>query len=132
MTHTHMLDTNMISGLIRHPNSHLTEKVRQHSKTVCTSIIVAAELRYGVDKKGSVHLRARIEELLSIIDVLPFEGPADMHYARIRNELEAAGKTIGPNDLLIAAHACATGTVLVTDNMKEFNRVPGLQIENWL
>jgi len=132
MTHSYMLDTNTISNLLRNQNDRLTDKVRQHSKTVCTSILVAAELRYGVDKKGSSRLRAIIEELLAIIDILPFESPADAHYARIRTELEATGKPIGPNDLLIAAHACATGTVLVTDNVKEFSRVPGLQIENWL
>ncbi|RZS88437.1 tRNA(fMet)-specific endonuclease VapC [Phyllobacterium myrsinacearum] len=132
MTHRYMLDTNTISNLLRNQNDRLTDKVRQQSKTVCTSILVAAELRYGVDKKGSSRLRAIIEELLAIIDILPFESPADTHYARIRTELEATGKPIGPNDLLIAAHACATGTVLVTDNVKEFSRVPGLQIENWL
>lgn len=132
MTHSYMLDTNTVSNLLRNQNDRLTDKVRQHSETVCTSILVAAELRYGVDKKGSSRLRAIIEELLAIIDILPFESPADTHYARIRTELEATGKPIGPNDLLIAAHACATGTVLVTDNIKEFSRVPGLQIENWL
>jgi len=99
---------------------------------LCTSIIVAAELRYGCIKLGSERLTRAIEDVLSEIEVLPFEAPADVEYGRIRAELEAAGKPIGSNDLLIAAHAVAAGATVVTANTTEFKRVRGLKVENWL
>ena len=133
MKYVYMLDANIISDLVRNPDGSAAEQVRKkEGERLCTSIIVASELRYGVEKKQSKRLRDQVERVFSGIDILPFDHPADHHYARIRTELESTGKSIGPNDLLIAAHACATGTILVTNNLKEFSRVPGLQIENWL
>jgi tRNA(fMet)-specific endonuclease VapC len=93
---------------------------------------VAAELRYGCAKSGSTRLLEAVEELLGEIAVLPFDAPADASYGDIRSALEAAGKPIGANDLLIAAHARASGASVVTANAEEFRRVPGLKIENWL
>lgn len=106
--------------------------LRVGGNNLCVSVITAAEIRYGCAKKGSAKLLARAEEILGLVDVLPFDVPADAEYGGIRFELEAAGNTIGSNDLLIAAHAYALGTILVTDNEGEFRRVRGLQVENWL
>lgn len=100
--------------------------------TICTSIIVACELRYGAAKKGSARLSERVESLLESLEVLPLDKESDHRYAEIRYHLEQQGKPIGPNDLLIAAHALALDLTLVTDNVEEFARVPGLRLENWL
>ena len=99
---------------------------------VCTSIIVAAELRYGATKSGSRRLWDRVTALLASLEILPFEAPADAIYAELRAELERTGQLIGPNDLLIAAQVLALGVTLVTDNQREFSSVPRLRIENWL
>ncbi|WP_375383178.1 type II toxin-antitoxin system VapC family toxin [uncultured Sphingomonas sp.] len=129
----YMLDTNIVSDLMRNPQGRVFDQiVRVGSNRMCVSIITAAELRYGCAKKGSPRLLARVEAILGSIDVLPVNIPSDAEYGGIRAELEAAGKTIGPNDLLIAAHAYAIGATLVTDNLDEFSRVRGLTVENWL
>ena len=94
--------------------------------------IVAAELRYRATKKGSPALTAQLEAVLGALDILPFEPPADLAYGLIRTHLEQAGRPIGGNHLLIAAHAIALGYPLVTDNEGEFARVNGLRCENWL
>lgn len=82
--------------------------------------------------KGSQGLAAKVEQLLASIDVLPLEVGVDHHYAEMRVALERVGHPIGHNDLVIAAHARALGLTLVTDNMREFSRVPSLAVENWL
>ncbi len=99
---------------------------------VCTSIIAASELRYGALKKNSPRLTRQLEAVLSALEVQSFEAPADAVYAKVRTKLEAAGTPIGGNDLLIASHALALGFTLVTDNEREFARVDGLRIANWL
>src|SRR2546421_9552734 len=115
-----MLDTNIISELIRNPQGRAAKRIAKVGEdNICTSIIVAAELRYGCAKSGSQRLRKAVEELLAEIDVLPFDVPADTEYGGIRAELEAAGKPIGANDLLIAAHAGSIGATIVTDNTDE-------------
>jgi tRNA(fMet)-specific endonuclease VapC len=129
----YMLDTHIISDLIRNPQGKAAKRIaRAGEHNICTSIIVAAELRYGCVKSGSKRLLKAIEDLLGEIDVLPFDVPADAQYGSIRSELEAAEKPIGSNDLLIAAHARTTGVTLVTANLKEFKRIDGLNVENWL
>jgi tRNA(fMet)-specific endonuclease VapC len=129
----YLLDTNIISDIIRNPFGPAARRIEKigHGE-LCTSIVVAAELRYGSAKKGSLKLLSRIESVLETIPVLPLDVPADAEYAGIRAELEAAGRIIGLNDLLIGAHACALGLTLVTDNMREFKRIRGLEVENWL
>jgi tRNA(fMet)-specific endonuclease VapC len=129
----YMLDTNIISDLIRNPQGKAARRIAKVGEdNVCTSIIVASELRYGSAKSGSKRLRKAVEDLLGEISVLPFDDPADAEYGGIRSELEAAGKPIGGNDLLIAAHASATGATIVTANTNEFKRIRGLNVENWL
>ncbi|USJ25619.1 type II toxin-antitoxin system VapC family toxin [Ensifer adhaerens] len=133
MSNLFMLDTNIVFELARNPRGQVAERIAAvGSEAICVSIITAAELRYGCAKKGSPKLLAQIEALLESILVLALDVPADAKYGNIRTELEAAGKPIGPNDLLIAAHACAAGAVLVTANAREFTRIPNLRVENWL
>jgi tRNA(fMet)-specific endonuclease VapC len=128
-----MLDTNIISDLIKNPRGNAAARIAKVGEdNVCTSIIVAAELRYGCAKSGSKRLLKAVEDLLGEISVLPFDVPADAEYGGIRSELEAAGKPIGSNDLLIAAHAYASGATIVTANADEFKRIRGLNVENWL
>jgi tRNA(fMet)-specific endonuclease VapC len=129
----YLLDTNIISDLIRNPDGIAARRIEHiDPKEICTSIIVAAELRYGCAKKGSARLLAKVAAALETIPVLPLDAPADADYGSIRAVLEAAGQTIGLNDLLIGAHARALGLTLVTDNVGEFGRIPGLNLENWL
>lgn len=128
-----MLDTNIVSDLVRSPHGPVMRHiVRVGAEAVCVSIITAAELRYGCARKGSAKLLANVEAILGSMQVLALDVPADAEYGGIRAELEAAGKPIGPNDLLIAAHAYSLGAILVTANTGEFTRIRGLQIENWL
>lgn len=128
----YLLDTNILSGLIRDPQGQVTEHIRRVGEhSVCTSIIVASELRFGARKRNLDNLTQRIEAILRSIVVLPFESPADDIYAEIRVYLEQRGTPIGPNDLLIAASALLNDCVLVTRNDREFSRVPGLIVENW-
>lgn len=118
---------------MRNPQGRVTRRVREVGETqVCTSIIVAAELRYGATKKGSARLTAQLETVLRSMSVLPFEAPADGTYGRLRARLEAKGQPIGGNDLLIAAQAVDLGATLVTDNEREFTRIDELACENWL
>lgn len=128
-----MLDTNIISDLIRNPQGKAAKRIAKAGEdNICTSVIVAAELRYGCAKSGSTRLLKAAEDVLGEISVLPFDVPADSEYGGIRSELEAVGKPIGGNDLLIAAHACAVGATIVTANTDEFKRIRGLSVENWL
>lgn len=129
----YLLDTSILSDLIRNPQGRAARRIAKVGEnSVCTSIIVAAELRYGCAKSGSMRLSKAVEDLLGEIDVLPFEVPADSDYGAIRASLESAGTPIGSNDLLIAAHAQALGATIVTANAGEFGRVRGLKVENWL
>ena len=129
----YLLDTNIISALMSDPDGAAARHIeRVGSQKICTSIIVAAELRYGCAKKGSAKLLARVESVLEVMPIIPLDIPADTEYGSIRAELEAAGKPVGANDLLIAAHASALGMTLVTANTREFERIRGLAVENWL
>lgn len=132
----HLLDTNILSDLLKNPSGRVARKISslpsEERDLLATSIIVAAELRYGVAKSGSSMLAGRVDQLLDALEVLPFVPKADRHYGLIRSQLEKAGSVIGGNDLLIAAQALAIDAVLVTDNVREFKRVKGLRVENWL
>ena len=128
-----LLGTNIVSDLIRNPQGQIASHVRKVGEgRVATSIVVAAELRYGAEKKASLRLTRQLEAVLGVLLVLPFETPADEFYGRVRQQLEALGSPIGSNDLLIAAHALSLGRTLITDNTREFTRVRGLKVENWL
>jgi tRNA(fMet)-specific endonuclease VapC len=129
----YLLDTNIVSDLVRNPQGEVARHVRAvGERQVCTSIIVAAELRYGAAKKSSPRLSSQLDAVLGVLEVLPFEAPADTTYGLLRTRLEKRGTPIAGNDLLIAAQALALGYVIVTDNEKEFSRVEGLRLQNWL
>ena len=129
----YLLDTNIVSELVRNPQGRVTEHIRNVGEAqVATSIIVAAELRYGAAKKRSPRLTAQVEAVLGAIEVLPFEEPADAVYGLLRTRLERKGQPMGGNDLLTAAHAVSLGFTLVTGNEREFARVDDLHCENWL
>jgi tRNA(fMet)-specific endonuclease VapC len=129
----YLLDVNTISEFIRNPGGFVSKRLAVVGEaTVCTSIVVACELRFGAKKKGSARLEERVDEVLASLEVLPLDKEADRHYAEIRTHLSREGRPIGANDLLIAAHTLALDLILVTDNVDEFARVPGLAIENWL
>ena len=128
----YMLDTNAVSNLVRRPGGDVARRVAALDPgSFAISIIVAAELRYGAERRGSARLTRQLEAVLSAIEVLSLEKPVDRHYGMIRSELERIGRPIGHDDLLIAAHARAHGATLVTNNIGEFRRVPDLPIEDW-
>jgi tRNA(fMet)-specific endonuclease VapC len=129
----YLLDTNIVSDLIRNPQGKVAQHIHRVGETqVCTSIIVAAALRYGATKKGSPKLSSQLEAVLGALEILPLETPADAEYGALRTQLERVGTPIGANDLLIAAQALALGFAVVSDNDKEFSRVKALRCENWL
>ena len=129
----YLLDTNIVSDLIRNPHGRVAQRISEIGEAqVCTSIIVAAELRFGAAKRGSPRLTAQLEAVIGALDVVPFEAPADSVYGRLRASLERAGQPIGGHDLLIAAQAVTLGYTVVTDNQREFGRIDALACENWL
>jgi tRNA(fMet)-specific endonuclease VapC len=129
----YLLDTNIVSDIVRNPQGRVAQRIREVGEAqVCTSIIVAAELRYGAARRGSRRLSAQLEAVLGAFDVLPFEAPADAAYGVLRARLEQFGRPIGGNDLLIAAQVVSLGYAIVTDNEREFARIDELLCENWL
>ncbi len=127
-----MLDTNVVSAIVRDPRGKVFERLAEvGEENVFISIITHGEVWYGVKKNGSEELSRKVAAVTRRFYVAPLNLPADQRYADIRLALRQ-GKNIGPNDLWIAAHALALDAVLVTDNEREFSRVPGLKIENWL
>jgi tRNA(fMet)-specific endonuclease VapC len=129
----YLLDTNIVSDLVRNPQGKVAARIAHvGEESVCTSIIVAAELRYGAARKGSTRLLAQLLTVLDAFEILPFEAPAEITYGELRTHLEANGQPIGGNDMLIAAHAVSLGYTIVTDNEREFSRVDGLNLENWI
>jgi len=129
----YLLDTNIVSDLVRHPKGRVARRIRQVGQgNVCTSIIVVCESRFGVAKINSVRLSQQLEVILKALTVEPFEAPADTTYAALRSDLERKGTPISGNDMLIAAHAIALSATLVTANEREFARINGLKCENWL
>jgi len=122
----------MVSDLVRNPQGNVARMIAHHGEqTVATSIIVACELRFGAVKRNSKRLSAQLDAVLSALEILPLQSSADLRYAELRITLERAGTPIGPNDMLIAAHALALDLVLVTGNIREFGRVPMLNAVDW-
>jgi tRNA(fMet)-specific endonuclease VapC len=129
----YLLDTNILSDLVRQPQGAIARRIAEvGEETICTSIVVAAELRFGAEKSGSNKLEDQVDLILSAIEILPLESPADREYGKLRHYLARNGMLIGPNDMLIAAQALCAGLIVVTANTGEFSRVPGLIVENWL
>ena len=125
-----MLDTNIVSELLNHPGGAVAARIGRQSSAVSISVVVAAELRFGAAKKGSVQLAARVETLLGLVEIEPLAPPVDIIYGDLRARLEREGRPMDANDLLIAAHALALGRDLITRD-KAFDRVDGLAVEDW-
>jgi tRNA(fMet)-specific endonuclease VapC len=133
VAHLYLLDTSILSNLVRQPQGVVAEKIADIGEAnVLTSVIVACELRYGAAKRGSRKLTRQIEAILSAIAIRPLESDVELTYASIRVALEKKGTPIGAHDMLIAAHARTLDAVCVTDNVVEFKHVPKLKVENWL
>ena len=126
-----MLDTNIVSALMREPGGAVARRIGALATAVSVSVVVAAELRYGAARKGSARLTTAVEMILGAIEIEPFATPADQVYAHLRYRMERDGRPLGGNDLLIAAHALTLDRGLATDD-RAFERVPGLHVENWL
>lgn len=130
---THMLDTDVAIAAITGRSKALLRHLEENESGLCVSVIIYAELRFGTAKSRNFAKNASdLGDFISLLTVLPFSRLAAEHYGDIRADLERAGRVIGGNDLLIAAHARAEGVTLVTNNIREFGRVPGLRTETWL
>jgi tRNA(fMet)-specific endonuclease VapC len=126
------LDTNICSYVLRRRPALMVERFAGLDRgSLWLSAIVAAELRFGAAKLASVPFSAAVEAWLAGFEVRPWPVEATVRYANIRAALERAGQAIGGTDLLIAAHAMAEDSALVTNNAREFLRVPGLAVEEW-
>jgi|SRR5580704_14607549 tRNA(fMet)-specific endonuclease VapC len=124
-------DTNAISSYMRGDNQKLVDKMRDSFGELCLSVIVLAEREFGVTKGSNANARIKLAELAQTIPVEPFTRDDCTHYAAIRHDLEARGVGIGPMDTLIAAQALRLGAIVVTRNVREFERIAGLKVENW-
>ena len=132
MTVEFLLDTNILSDIIRNPRGTGATELGRRRKVTAMSIVVAAEVRYGLQKNPGYRYADRAAALLNVVPIIPLEQPADVHYSELRALLSGKGTPLGPNDYWIAAHALALDCTLVTANEGEFRRVPGLRVENWL
>lgn len=129
---SYMLDTNICIYIINaRPPSVLERFRRERLGSISISSVTAAELAFGVAKGGSARNREALEMFLAPLEVLPFDASAIWHYGDLRAALERRGEPIGALDTMIAAHAMASNTILVTNNTREFARVAGLRLENW-
>ena len=128
-----MLDTNVAIQIIRYKPSQLLAKLTSHTVgEVLISSVSVAELWFGVAKSREPQRNGQaLEQFLLPLEVVPFDERAAKVYGPLRAELERQGKLIGPLDTLIAAHALSLGATLVTSNLQEFVRVPGLRVEDW-
>ncbi|KLN33697.1 plasmid maintenance protein [Cellulosimicrobium funkei] len=132
MSTLYLLDTNVLVALLRGNGSAARPRLREAEGRVAVSTVSEMELEYGIERSDDPpRNRKAVDELLSLVDVLPFDGLAAMHAGRVRALLAARGTPIGP-DALLAGHARSLGLVMVTNNVREFSRVPGLEVEDWL
>ncbi len=129
----YLLDTNIVIYVVKRRPLEVLAKFNENAGRMAISAITLSELYHGAEKSAKVSENlVAIEEFASLLDVLPYTAKASQHYGAIRSELEKSGQPIGVNDLHIAAHARSEGLVVVTNNMSEFARVPGLMLENWV
>lgn len=127
-----MLDTDSVSFALR-GHGRVAERILEHRPSeLCVSSITLAELRYGATRRNSPKLHAFIDAFIANIAVMPFDETCAVHFGVVASDLAKRGSLIGEYDALIAAHAVALELKLVTNNVKHFSRVAGLQVENWL
>jgi len=128
----YMLDTNIAIYTIRNRPAHVRDKFKSHDGQMCISSVTLGELLYGAERSAQPERNlADIQGFVARLEVMPFDERAAEHFGQVRAELYGSGRPIGPYDMMIAGHARAMGLILVTNNVKEFVRVPGLRIENW-
>ncbi|WP_274584069.1 type II toxin-antitoxin system VapC family toxin [Neisseria leonii] len=133
MSIKYLLDTNVCIYIISRKPEYVFEKFEQYMPgEIAVSAVTACELAFGVEKSGSQRNRDALDKFLAHLDILPLDGAVIRHYARIRQQLQSRGEPIGSLDFLIAAHALSLRIPLVTNNLKEFERVDGLRLENWV
>ena len=129
----YMLDTNICIYIIKNKPTELRERFNEGADELSLSTIALAELYFGVENSARrVQNQQEINQFIGRLTVLEFSAAAAVHYGQIRVALQRAGRVAGPNDMLIGAHARSEGLVLVTNNTREFQRIPGLQVENWV
>lgn len=129
----YLLDTNIVIYVVKRRPLEVIAQFNANAGRMAISAITLSELYHGAEKSAKVSQNLEvIEEFASLLVVLPYTAKASQHYGAIRSDLEKAGQTIGVNDLHIAAHARSEGLVVVTNNLSEFARVPGLMVENWV
>ena len=129
----YMLDTNIVIYTIKNRPERVREVFKRHSGQMAISAVTFGELIYGAERSSQPERNLNdIEGMIARLEVLPFDELAAAHFGQLRAELARAGTPIGPYDQMIAGHARALGLVLVTNNVDEFERVPGLRIENWV
>ncbi len=129
----YMLDTNIVVYTIKNRPDYIRKLFNKHNEQLCISVVTLGELVFGAEHSQQVERNlADIEAMVSRLEVLPFDDKAAYHFGQIRSELYSLGKPIGPYDMMIAGHARGSGLILVTNNVKEFSRVPGLLLENWI
>ena len=129
----YMLDTNIVIYTIKNRPEAARKAFKKHQGQICISAVTWGELVYGAERSAQTERNlADIEGLAARIEVTAFDGQAAIHFGQLRAELYRAGTPIGPYDMMIAGHARSMGLVLVTNNLGEFERVPGLRLENWV
>lgn len=129
----YMLDTNIVIYTIKHRPPEVRQVFKQNDGRMCISTVTLGELIYGAERSAQPGRNmAVIEGMAARLEVLPFDTEGAMHFGQLRAELAAEGRPIGPYDMMIAGHARAHGLILVTNNTRELQRVPGLRLENWV
>ena len=130
---TYMLDTNICIHVIKNYPQALRAKFNALAEQLCISTITLGELHYGAEKSARhIDNLTAIGHFVERLDVLPFEAKAAAHYGQVRAELERAGTPCGPHDMQIGGHARSEGLIIVTNNIREFSRMPGIRAENWV
>jgi tRNA(fMet)-specific endonuclease VapC len=129
----YMLDTNICIYVIKNRPPPLRARFNRLADQLCISVITLAELIYGAEKSARPYENLQVvEQFCARLDVLAFAERAASHYGQLWVELEFAGQRIGTHDMMIGGHARSEGLTVVTNNIREFQRMPGLRVENWL
>jgi tRNA(fMet)-specific endonuclease VapC len=128
----YMLDTNICIFTVKNRPAHMREVFNRHHGQMCISAVSLMELIYGAEKSASPERNlAVVEGFAARLEVLPYDEIAASHTGQLRAELAKSGTPIGPYDQMIAGHARSRGLIIVTNNRREFDRVPGLRVEDW-
>lgn len=129
----YLLDTNILIYTIKNRPEEVRKTFNLHAGQMAVSTITVGELIFGAERSEKPEQNlADIEGLIARLEVLNFDSDAATHFGQIRAELYSEGKPIGPYDMMIAGHARSKGLILITNNLKEFKRVDGLRIDNWV